>query len=223
MSNGTINVYKSFTYQQPVDYRFSHDSVFLARKVFETVNTEKLETFAVLDLCAGCGIVGLDYAFHTVNEGPSRIGQLDFFEVQDVYKDFLISNIATFKDLTRCQISSQTFIDNYANAETFPELKEKYNLIVCNPPYFRVSQGKLSPSEFKNRCRFFIDSGFPELIKAISYFLKPGGTAFVLVQSLHDHNIDAASEFIKFPELSAVHSGKIRSTDLYRLTKNSKV
>ncbi|MBV2168118.1 MAG: hypothetical protein KUL82_05355 [Bdellovibrio sp.] len=62
----SINPHYTFHYSQPEEYRFSHDSVMLARKVFERVSASAMENWRGLDLCSGCGIVGLDFLFHAL-------------------------------------------------------------------------------------------------------------------------------------------------------------
>jgi len=218
MATGSLNLYKSFTYAQPETYHFSHDSVFLARKVFEIIRDENLHSDRVLDLCAGCGIVGLDYAFHVANE-LGRASKVDFVEVQKIYEPFLNKNIQTLNSLFSEIVTSECIFENYANLHLNHQMHEKYDLLLCNPPYFRLGQGKLSPSEFKNRCRFFIDSGFKELMQAISFLLKPRGSAFILLQSLTDHNINIISEVEGFQLFTVKNRGLIRATGFFQLTK----
>lgn len=60
----SINKYPTFHYSQPSDYHFSHDSVFLAREIFERHSDQLAKgNVQILDLCAGCGIVGMIYYF----------------------------------------------------------------------------------------------------------------------------------------------------------------
>jgi tRNA1(Val) A37 N6-methylase TrmN6 len=223
MSNGTVNLHKSFTYLQPDEYRFSHDSVFLAREVFEIATKEKMAVSHVLDLCAGCGIVGLDFAFHLYQETSSQIEKLDFLEIQKIYEPYLQKNILNFSVETGKVLNTGIFIENYANVPSLTAVENHYELILCNPPYFRITQGKLSPSEFKNRCRFFIDASFSELLSSVNFLLKPGGSAFILVQSLHDHKIDPLKELGHFPNLLIKPRGQIRSTGLFQITKLEKI
>ncbi|MCC2678568.1 MAG: methyltransferase [Pseudobdellovibrio sp.] len=218
MSNSSLNLYKSFTYAQPETYHFSHDSVFLARNVFDAVRAENLPADKILDLCSGCGIVGLDYAFHMAKE-LGRKSAIDFVEVQNVYEPFLNENIHTLNSLFPGMLTSNCVFENYENLHLSPAMKAQYDLILCNPPYFRPGQGKLSPSDFKNRCRFFIDSGFKELMEAISFLLKPGGSAFILLQSLEDHNIDIMSELESYQLFTVQKRGLIRATGFYQLIK----
>jgi len=219
MSNGSLNLYKSFTYAQPETYHFSHDSVFLARNVFEAVRDENLPYEAVLDMCAGCGIIGLDFSFHLANELGKKAKLLDFVEVQKVYEPFLTQNIQTLTSLFPDSPLFEILFENYEHLWKRPEVANRYDLVLCNPPYFRPGQGKMSPSDFKNRCRFFIDSGFIELLNSIHYCLKPGGSAFLLLQSLEDHNIDVLSELKELNLFAIKNRGHIRSTGYFQLIK----
>jgi tRNA1Val (adenine37-N6)-methyltransferase len=214
----SINPYFTINYIQPLDYRFSHDSVFMAREVFNIIQSDKLNYSSILDVCAGCGIVGLDLAFHIEKENLTQLNRLDFIEIQKVYEPFLNANIQTLNSIFNIKLKSDIYYQNY---DAFPhsELDEKYDIIVCNPPYFRTTQGKLSPSEFKNRCRFFIDSNLTSLINCFERSLKVGGSAFVLLHSLQDHKINIMNELPYFPNLKIVPRGKIRSTDLFQLLK----
>jgi tRNA1(Val) A37 N6-methylase TrmN6 len=68
----------------------------------------------------------------------------------------------------------------FLNQNYTDPLSRTYDLILCNPPYFNPTEGQLSPSQFKNRCRFFIDATQAELLIALAKMLKPNGEAFVL-------------------------------------------
>ncbi len=218
----SINPFYTFQYDQPKEYHFSHDSVFLARDVFEIIESKGLIVKHALDLCSGCGVVGLDFLFHLKNSlrmENKLPEQMDFIEVQTVYKDFFHSN----NQRLELPVNRKYLNLNYADVFHHVELKNKYDLIICNPPYFRPTQGTLSTSEFKNRCRFFIDSDFKTLIDAIDYLLKPRGQAYVLIQDLADHGIFIEEElksFTKNLDLKTIEKiKKIRQTDLYLIKK----
>ncbi|AZZ35481.1 methyltransferase [Bdellovibrio sp. qaytius] len=192
----SINQYPTFQYSQPNEYHFSHDSVFLAREVYER-HTDQLAQSGVqvLDVCAGCGIVGMDLIFHQMKE-KSFPGEVDFLEVQQVYHSHFLKN----KEIMQGYFPDQPLHfnwqqQNYAQSGEY----KKYDLIVSNPPYFIVGKGALSPSEFKNRCRFFIDSDWQSLIQFIKASLKPGGQAYFLVREDLKNAMSAQFAEITYP------------------------
>lgn len=185
----SLNPYFTFNYVQPEEYRFSHDSVFLARKAFE-LHSGNLKEAIGLDLCAGCGIVGLDFLYHWKVAGRPLAGKFDFLEVQNIYRGYFDQNVKSFgADLLSVNFLNQNY--DVLKSESY---KARYNIILSNPPYFRPEQGILSPSEFKNRCRFFIDSDFKNLIEAINNSLRPEGVAYLLLRDLKDHGHDPLAE-----------------------------
>ena len=175
----SINLHPTFHYSQPEDYRFSHDSVFLAREIFELHHTAlSRPSVRILDLCAGCGIVGLDLLFHLLKEAEFR-GQIDFLEVQGVYKDHFTENVKRLKEHFPHQNPLLKWREeNYGS----PLASVRYDFILSNPPYFLTEHGAQSPNQFKNRCRFFVDSGWRELISFIKNSLTENGIAYFLVR-----------------------------------------
>lgn len=212
----SVNRYPTFEYSQPEEYRFSHDSVFLARKVYELFKDKDLSSLQGLDLCAGCGVIGLDFLYHCWHETGQTVKSFDFIEVQAVYKDHFLKNCETLNTPE----TTLNFINANYQSLLGSTFTKKYDLILCNPPYFQVGQGKLSPSEFKNRCRFFIDSDFKNLMSFIAQSLAPGGKAYILLRDLGDHGINYQDEVRKMlhSEIQVINLGDIRGTDLICLS-----
>lgn len=175
----SINQFPTFHYSQPNDYHFSHDSVFLAREVYERHGSDLAkDDVKILDLCAGCGIVGMDLLFHQLKE-KSFNGEVDFLEVQEVYQPHFEKNKEIMQGYFPEQPLNFKFIhQNYADVMSF----KKYDFILSNPPYFLLGQGVKSPSEFKNRCRFFVDSDWQTMLRFMQASLKPEGQAYFLVR-----------------------------------------
>lgn len=217
----SLNPYRTFHYSQPSDYRFSHDSVFLSRYVFEQTQSENLCYTQVLDLCSGCGIVGLDFIYHVQTNSCLQPLLIDFVELQSNYAEHFDHNKTHIQSILNISADLNWINLNYQFMRNDDSYKNKYNLALCNPPYFRLGQGRLSGSEFKNRCRFYIDSSLVELIKCIDHCLAPDGRAYVLIKDLSEHGIDVSAELKTLTDISLkfIKTGKIRQTDLFLFEK----
>ena len=215
MSKNSVYTYDYF---QPKEYRFSLDSVFLAQKIAnEYFNHPEKSKLKVLDLCAGCGIIGLELALHL-----QTIPSIDFLEVQSLYQNYFNQNVSMiFPDVPKERLRFLNF--NYDVLLTETNLKAQYDLIVCNPPYFFLGEGLLSPNEFKNRCRFFIDSSFENLIHACVSALNEDGKAFILLRP-GDHHGRNIIEMINDILGDTTHSkivDNVRGTDVVCISKKS--
>jgi tRNA1(Val) A37 N6-methylase TrmN6 len=182
--------------------------------VFEIYRDEEIEGLKILDLCAGCGIVGLDFLFHCQNELGTQPSAADFLETQAIYEAHFLKNAVNIRNIPLRFLNS-----NYNNLLD-DKTASKYDLIICNPPYFRNGHGKLSQSSFKNRCRFYLDSDFESLLIAIANSLKPAGAAYVLLKESPEHRWSPFTEAKSFLKSCIVENfDKIRSTNLIRITK----
>ena len=220
----SVNQKYTFQYSQPEDYHFSHDSVFLAQFVFDWLqkNTDyKINQMA--DLCAGCGIIGMDLLLHLNQNKMSLPAQADFIEVQKVYESHFEKNKIELEKILNQKSEIHFISANYADLLVDSKFKSKYDLIFCNPPYFKTTQGKLSPSEFKNRCRFFIDSDFSNLLKFLKHSLSKNGVALLLLRSLADHNDDWGLDVLSDElDLAVQTVGHIRGTDVVLIRYSNK-
>lgn len=201
----SINPHYTFEYSQPSEYRFSHDSVFLARRVFEILRDEQKTPTSILDLCSGCGIIGLDFLFHQRQEKQALPDFCDFLEIQSSYQSHFQENLRRFGP-TKTDLK---FLEKNYDALKETSFTNKYDLIITNPPYFIAQEGTLSTSEFKNRCRFFLDSTPENLMACIENSLQIEGSAFVL--SRRDLRATGRLQIEKLPD--------IRGTALYRFIK----
>lgn len=206
----------TFDYFQPSEYRFSLDSVFLAQLVAKKYeNHPQLSELSILDLCSGCGVIGLELAIHL-----NTIRNIDFLEVQEIYQTYFEKNLTGIKG-DAFDINFKLIQNNY---ETFNlDESKRYDIIVSNPPYFFKEEGLLSPSEFKNRCRFFLDSNFKELITCIIRSLKVDGEAFVLLRPGVHHGRNLFNELKSHigDDASADIFGEVRGTNVVRIIKKA--
>jgi tRNA1Val (adenine37-N6)-methyltransferase len=208
----------TYNYFQPMEYRFSLDSVFLAKKIGQHVNKNPREQLQVLDLCAGCGIIGLELSIHSKIEL-----KIDFLEIQEIYLSFFNKNVEMIYPNQNNNSERFKFIHSNYTELLAPAYKETYDLILCNPPYFFKGEGLLSPSEFKNRCRFFLDSDFENLILAILHSLKLGSSAYLLVRSGIHHGREPLKEITRLvsPLAEAFIFDNIRGTDIIEIRKKA--
>lgn len=153
-------------YAQPSFYRFSDDSIFLVSKVLETEN--KNSYTHVLDLCAGCGVVGLEFS-KSVN-----IDYLDFIELQSSFTPFIEQNIQTFASR-----SMKTMIYN-TSFSRFEKING-YDLILSNPPYFNVNTSRSSENKERDICRRFIVDDYESFFNFVKRMLNVGGKAYFLL------------------------------------------
>ncbi len=143
----------------------------------------------IMDLCAGCGVIGLDFSYYFPD-----IQKIDFVEVQSVYRRHFDENLK----ISGREGRQFQFLEMNYEELLKPMYAGRYDLILCNPPYFSLDQGKQSPSDFKNRCRFFVDSTLEKLIDVINHCLSKKGQAFVLFRSLEEHDMDILSDVRRF-------------------------
>lgn len=204
----------TYNYKQPDEYHFSLDSIHLAEFLATHLQQRNdLASLRVLDLCAGCGVIGLELSWYLRD-----IRQIDFIEVQETYTKYFHKNI---ESVNRPELDLRWHVINY-NELLKKDWENKFDLIVSNPPYFQPEQGMLSPSEFKNRCRFYLDSSFENYILALSNSLAPDGEAYFLLRPLNQHGTDLYSEAQTLLKETSILTKKItciRGTDVILMKK----
>lgn len=213
-----VNTRYTFHYSQPNEYRFSLDSVFLAQKVAELLKSQsELKNKKFLDLCSGCGVIGLELAIY-----EDEVYYVDFMEVQEIYIEHFQKNA---KELFDHKKNLNLHLMNYEKAMSEPAFKSRYDFILSNPPYFFQGEGLYSPSEFKNRCRFFMDSSFEVLIESILYMLNENGRAFVLIRDGKHHGRTLVEEVVEIVKnrASVRIVDNVRGTNVVEIAKTAVV
>ena len=169
-------------YFQPTFYRFNEDSLQLISYVVNKFNHSHQQAKHLLDLGAGCGILGIEIA------QKLKTKSLTLVEVQAEYSVYIENNINQFLGK---EIVFQIIISSFAQWR--PEIQ--YDLIVCNPPYFLPGHGRLGPNHQRNTARTFLIDDWQILLKKVEEALAPQGSAFfvfrndVLIKQIIEKNL----------------------------------
>lgn len=203
----------TYQYKQPDEYHFSLDSIHFAEFVAKDFHSQHLNSIRVLDLCAGCGVIGFQLSWFL-----RELRQIDFVEIQEHYVKSFKENVSI---VNRPELQLTWHLLNYDEL-CKKSWEKKYDLIVSNPPYFQAGHGMLSPSPFKNRCRFFLDSSFTNFIKALYNTLAPQGKAYFLLRPSDHHGYDFYEEMRELFRETHVYFKKItqiRGNDVVLIQK----
>ena len=158
-------------YKQSDFYRFNSDSISLVKSALLSESKPR----SILDLCAGCGVIGLE-----ICQNMRSIILADFVDVLEENSNLLLKNINHF---SAKKVSTNIYTSSVG--EFFPS--RKYDLIVCNPPYFSKGSGRESSSYKRQISRtFMIDNPEILILKAIS-LLSDEGEFYLLIPN--DENV----------------------------------
>lgn len=157
-------------YSQPDAYHFSEDSILLAKLAMSHPHTRKLNLKWVLDLCAGCGVVGIEFLL-SYKESCS----LDFVEEQEIFSAHIDQNVKNLIPIERQPLIRKII----ASFSSFTSLVE-YDLILCNPPYYFRGEGRLPPDPIKEKCHFIERADYIHLVQKLAHLLSKDGIAFFL-------------------------------------------
>jgi tRNA1Val (adenine37-N6)-methyltransferase len=152
-------------YLQPDFYRFNEDSLKLVRLVKEKLTV----CSSILDLGAGCGVIGIELSIHY------NADLLSLIELQDEFHPFIQQNCQSFLKNLKFEIFTASF------GSWTPVTK--YDLVVCNPPYYLPQSGQPSIDERRGRARSFIYEDWEVLIQCIDRSLDDQGRAFLVIKN----------------------------------------
>lgn len=139
-------------------YRFTSDSVLLSR--FAKAKPRDV----VADFCAGSGVVA--YHFYALNRHKVNGLTFSLFEMQ--------ASLAKLSEKTAELNGFTCFETVNCKLQDIPEkYREKFSLVLCNPPYER---GGFENDDYEKAvCRKEITITLPEIAKAAAFALKFGG------------------------------------------------
>ena len=154
-------------------YSETSDSIELAR--FATSEVQ-FPISNILDLCAGNGVVGIEFVL-SKGYDPEIAPKIEFLEFQRCYSEIITANIKKFIPGYDCNIH----IADYRKIIGDIDVLGKQDVILCNPPYFDPSEGRLPPNHKKALAKFEIKSSLGELLAFLKQYLRhtPRSCAFI--------------------------------------------
>jgi len=150
-----------------------------ANKYLSLINP--LQDSHVLDLGTGCGILLLMLARYFTQ--PSYTG----IELLESLTKMAEQN---FKKLTSVvgQRQYQFYTADYCDVEHLLG-KNKYNLIISNPPHFQKNKGRINATWEKSVARHEIVGSLAGLMITIRNYLAPNGIAYVIYPEYRQNEI----------------------------------
>lgn len=150
-------------YQDEGLYKFTSDSIKLA-KFCNIKHTDN-----VLDMCAGSGVVGF-YAY-SINS----CNKLYFNDIQMEMCELIEKNIKLNSMQDKCIVLCKNL-----NELTLNDFCKRLDVIVCNPPYFKVN-GKIKQDEKIAMCRHEMTTSLEQIIQKSSQLIKDRGRFYLII------------------------------------------
>ena len=149
---------------QKVDgYRFSIDAILLAHY------SSHLPARSIIDLGTGSGIIPLILA--RKNSAPTVLGVEIQEELADMARRTMMLNELSGR-VTILHEDLRSIRDSFSPAS--------FDLVVSNPPYYPVTDGRINPTEQKAIARHEIMLSLEDLVACARYLLDPSGTLLII-------------------------------------------
>ena len=148
--------------------------------------TLKNNPFSILDIGAGTGILSMMLAQRSNTE------VIDALEIDELAYEQCVDNFeqSPWGDRLFCYHAS---LEEFAD-----EIEDKYDLIICNPPFF--TEDYKTENKQRDMARFQDAMPFEHLIECVSKLISQNGTFSVIIPFKEEPGfINMASEFNFFP------------------------
>jgi tRNA1(Val) A37 N6-methylase TrmN6 len=157
-------------YSQPSFYKFNSDSFDLIDYALKNSPTVQ----SILDLGAGCGIIGIEIAKRLSTK------HLTLVELQTEYRLYIEDNC---KKYLNDEIKVEIVISSFQNYQPL----KKFDLIVCNPPYYLPGHGEVPKIPQRAFARMFLVDDWMILLSKIAQSLTEDGKALIVLKN--DENL----------------------------------
>ena len=147
-------------------YRFSVDSILL-------LNFIRVKSYEkIIDLGTGSGIIPL--LLFSKGKGLSIHG----IEIQKDLADMARRSV----ELNKLQNSITIIQEDFRNLKNIFRNKQ-FDVVVSNPPYISMGQGKINPSSSRAIARHEIKGDLEDIISVSNYLLKNKGRIYLIYRS----------------------------------------
>ena len=175
-------------YQDDDFYKFTSDSIKLA-KFCNIKHTDN-----VLDMCAGCGVVGL-YAYSIC-----QCNTIVFNDIQPQMCDLIQQNIQLNNLQNKCKVICKDLKELELG-----DFCKPLDVIICNPPYFKLN-GKIKQDDSVAMCRHEISTNLNIIIYTASRLIKDKGRFYFIIP---------ADRMCEAVELCACNAFKVKRMEIY--------
>lgn len=170
---------QNFDYRQPQDgYRFSRDAVLLANFIISRPGEK------VLDLGAGCGVVGLEGWLNGRLDQPDAIF---FVEFQAELYTCLSENLRQAAPKTPIKLTGLKKDWRELSPEDFGG---ELDYIFINPPYFKAGANRPNPNPGLKLARHEAPDGLLALFKCLISILKPDGRLAIIFPAERQNELE---------------------------------
>lgn len=188
VKNNLLNFKNKIIYQDNSSFLFSLDSVLLAN--FVSIN---MSTKNIIDLCTGNGPIPMLLTFRTN-------AKITGIEIQKEIYD-----LAVLSAKENNMLGNISYLNMDVNKLVGKNYDEKYDVVTCNPPYFKVKEKSLlNDDKKKTIARHEVCVTLDDIIRVSKYLLKTGGN-FAMV-----HRPDRMVEILFIMRKYNIEPKKIR-------------
>lgn len=206
--NDLFDYKNRFIYQLENGFKFSLDSILLAEFV------KVKENLKILDMCSGNCAIPLILSTRTNSN-------IVAFEIQK-----LIAKLATDSVLyNNLQDQIEVINDDIKNIGNYFSIEE-FDLITCNPPYFKNNGNMHNKNDFLTIARHEVNIDLEKIFKIAFKYLKNNGILYLV------HRVERLDEIFYYSKVNKINvkelqfivtkDNNIPSLVLIKCVKNSK-
>ena len=195
-----INLENFTIKQKTLKNKFNEDSLSLCSFIDEDLNQKK-----IIELGSGSGIISIFI------EKNFKVNEVVSVEIEDIAFDVLKENIK----INNC-VKIRPYKINIKNLKNFfnPAL---FDLIITNPPYFKIGHGKKPLNKEKLLARHEVMCDMKDIFNVSSHLLRKLGSLLICYpQTREEEVITNAKKY----ELKLIEKKSNNKINFYRLIKD---